>query len=391
MAARTDRIALYANGFTYTGWTEVSVTRSIEEAASSFVLSVSDKPATGKAPTLLGDKGRRMLLRPMTPVAIAVEAVDSPAGFRPLLEGNCYTTQGGYSSQSHEVAVSGRSKTAQIVDCTVDWPEPVISGSTVLRIAQLLCVPYNVNVTSDVDVGAPLPTYKVDRTETVFEAIERACRLRGLLITDDTEGGLQLTRVGTARHNVRLTRGGQILSGSGTFDASGLYSTYRVLAQRPGNNSDFGAVVAQVEAEALDDTITGRLLTIAAEQSADTARAKVRATWEAATRAGRASSFEYTVAGWRDIPGDDSADLWTPGRLVRVVDDWLDVDADLLIVAANFSLDNGGTVTTLTLAPPAGYELLAPADRVKVKKSSKAKAQNGIGVWKELENGVPNA
>ena len=78
-----------------------------------------------------------------------------------------------------------------------------------------------------------------------------------------------------------------------------------------------------------------------------------RAQWEASTRAGRALTARYTVQGWRGAKGE----LWRPNTLVKVEDEWLGIERDLLIVSCTYKLSDNGTITELQLAPKEAYEL----------------------------------
>ena len=77
-------------------------------------------------------------------------------------------------------------------------------------------------------------------------------------------------------------------------------------------------------------------------------RALTRIEWEASVRAARARSVRVTVQGWRE---EEGGELWAPGRLVRVVDDWLGLDRELLVSTTVQSISDRGTLTQLTLYP----------------------------------------
>jgi prophage tail gpP-like protein len=172
---------------------------------------------------------------------------------------------------------------------------------------------------------------------------------------------------------------GNALSASFVANGAARYSEYRCKGQRVGDDHDFGSTIAEVEGTAEDDEPPlRRVLLLQAEGAADTKRCRERAAWEAAQRAGRSTELAVTVAGWRQRDGQ----LWTPNQLVRCTADILGVDAELLLVACTYSLDDGGgELCEMQLAPAAGYELLAPAERAGKKKAAVGK---GLAVWEEL-------
>ena len=89
-------------------------------------------------------------------------------------------------------------------------------------------------------------------------------------------------------------------------------------------------------------------LTIIGEQSQDNDEAKSRVDWESNIRAARARTARVTVQGWREAP---DGNLWAPGRLVYLADDWLGIEQELLVASTSQSLSSGGTLTTLQLVP----------------------------------------
>ena len=124
----------------------------------------------------------------------------------------------------------------------------------------------------------------------MFEAIERACRFRAVLPLSDGKGGLVLGGPSRSRTSVRLERGINILSASGTASWLARFSDYTLLGQQAGGAGGFTAEqVAHVSATARDGGIDRhRPLTIIGEQSLDETEAKARIQWEANVRSARA-------------------------------------------------------------------------------------------------------
>ena len=146
------------------------------------------------------------------------------------------------------------------------------------------------------------------------------------------------------------------------------------------------SVVSESRGDAADDTPPiRRVLVVQAEGRTDAKRARQRAEWEAARRAGQATSLGVTVQGWRQ--GDGA--LWAPNLIAPVVAPVLGVDAELLIVSVAYSLDgSGGQITEMELAPAGGFELLAPAKRAA---AGKAPVGDGIATWDDLQGAASDA
>ncbi|WP_241085110.1 phage baseplate assembly protein [Candidatus Vondammii sp. HM_W22] len=52
--------------------------------------------------------------------------------------------------------------------------------------------------------------------------------------------------------------------------------------------------------------------------------------------------------------------MWLPNTLVPVIDSWLGVDADRLIVSVQFLLDGEGWRSELRLMPKEAFDLVPP-------------------------------
>jgi len=77
--------------------------------------------------------------------------------------------------ESHELQVTGRDKTGDLVDCSAIHSPDQWSGLTLQAIAAILCKPFDIPVKAETDTGAPFPTVKLQPGETVFAVIERLC------------------------------------------------------------------------------------------------------------------------------------------------------------------------------------------------------------------------
>ncbi len=361
-----DRVRLLVNGTDYGGWKSVRIAAGIDRQARDFDLSVTDRWPGSDIP-------RRIAPGDECKVYIGSDLV---------LTGYVDGTPISHDAKTVTVAVKGRSRTADLVDCSAIHEPGQFQGRTVEQIATDLAAPYDVAVVAAVDTGAPIADHQLQQGETVFESIDRLLKLRALLSTDDAEGRLVLTRAGTARASTALVVGENVLTGSASLDVKDRYSEYRVKGQRAGEgNADDGgggddegpdigaltdeaATTSQVMAVHADTGIKRkRVLVIVADGQPDGGTARERARWEAAHRAGKSYEASYTVQGWRQADGR----LWVPNELVRVRDPIIGYDLEMLVAEVSYSLSESGSVTTLTVAPKAAYELLPETPQAKAK------------------------
>lgn len=361
----SNDVTLRANGYALAGWESVSIRRSVDEACSSFGVSVSQRYAVGNPiPLRNGD------------------AVEVYIGADKVITGWVDVVEPSIAATAHSIAVSGRSKTCDLVDCSaVDLPLRW-RRRKIEQIAQALAEPFGLQVVVVGSTGPALPRFAVEHGETCYAALDRAINDRFLLVTDDPEGNLVIASFGSfPAATTQIVEGMNMLSGKSRADSSAIYSDIRVKGQRVGNDQDYGALVSDVTGQALDmESRRYRPLAINMSGPATPALAKSRAVWEVKTRMAKSLQTSVEVQGWRQRDGR----LWTVGEMVAVRSDSLGMDGQMLIVSADYKLDAQGTRTALELAIPEAYtpEIAGP-------KHGGGGARAGVSyLYRELRYGV---
>lgn len=339
-------VALAIGSTIFGGWKSVDATRSIEQIAGTFSLSVSEKWPGQQA------------LRSIQVGDSCTVAVDDEV----VITGYVDDVNPGYSASNHTIEVAGRDATGDLVDCSAVQSPGEWQDRKLPAIVAAIAKPFGITVSAEVDTGAAFKRFRIEEAEAAFEAIERACRMRAVLPVSDGKGGLILTRAGTARADVQLKRGVNVLEANGQFTWRDRYSRYVVKSQRPGIDDEAeGAQTSQIRGEATDPDVTRyRPLVMIAEQAADIKSSQDRARWERSVRAARARRISATVQGWREHAGGR---LWEPNRIVHFADDWLSIDHDLLITSVTYSKADDGSRTVLSMLPPGAFELRAKVDK----------------------------
>ncbi len=199
--ALKNRVALHVNASIYFGWLDIRVRRSIETAAADFAVSGTERWAGQLRPVRIfpGDEcwvtiGEALVVT--GPVEDVAQSYD--AGRRTL-------------------TISGRSRTADLVDCSASEVPGQIFGMSIERIADWMAEPYRVEVRAEVDTGPRIPKFQVQPGESVHAAIERLARNHALIVTDDETGALVLTRAGAGRMAGRIKLGENILAANGNL------------------------------------------------------------------------------------------------------------------------------------------------------------------------------
>ncbi len=346
----TGEVTIETNGRRYGGWLSVSVSRSIEAFAGTFQFQGSERSPTDPLgrPLRMGDE-----------VVVRIGGVKLITGFIDKIDPR-------YDERSHTIDIAGRSKTLDLVDCSAA-PDPSEWHDRKLdQIISELVKPFGLTVRTETDVGLPFVVFKLEPSEAIHSAIVRAAAQRAVLVTDNGDGDLVLTRVGRDRAGVALKKGERIKRARGSFSDRDRFSVYSVLGQRRSTDDTSEEVdepETQVLGVAKDLGVTRyRPLDILAEEPGSVAELEARAKWEAVTRQGAAIRATLTVQDWSHPGG-----LWLPNQRVQVEDSWLGIRREMLIAGVNWMLDDDGRRSILTIAPPESFDLLAS---IEISKSS---------------------
>ncbi|QLI80786.1 baseplate protein [Chitinibacter fontanus] len=350
-----NTVRLTVDGRDFVGWKSVSITAGIERVARDFTLEVTDRwPAAGGAAVRQIAAGAKCELY---------------IGSDKVLTGFVDATPVRYDASSVSVGVSGRSKTADLVDCACLGARQY-RGQKLEAIAKALAAEYGVSVLASVDTGAAIADWQLDPTETVFEAIDKLLKPKQIWATDSPAGELVLIRVPGEKVATRIELGKNILECDAGLDFKDRFSEYIARGQAAGDDDQSGAAKTQISATSKDGTIKRkRVLAISMQGQATNADCKTRVEFEQAYRFAQSLKSTYTVQGWRDEAGQ----LWRPNTRVWVLDEVVGFDDELLITEVTYSLSNEGMRSVLTLAPASGYAKRDDDGSADDKKSRKGK------------------
>lgn len=353
-----NAVTLSVNGMDYSGWKNVSITASIERQCREFNVGVTWE--------LSGD------------VPIPIRQGDRAAvriGADHVLTAYVFKTPISYDARQITRAIGGRSKTADLVDCAAINKPGQWRGQSIQTIVKALASTYSIEVVSQVPETSQITDHTIEPGETVFESIDRLLTLSRLLSTDDELGRLVIVSPGSAGRAVdRLELGQNVLTGAAELDFSGVFSEYRVIGQRKGTDDESGAAASEVASTVSDSRAPRyRVLQIHESGNLTPELAQARANWERGNRIGKALTLKYRVQGWRQSNGA----LWRVNLMVRVVDRALGIDRDMLISEVQYSLDEGGTTCSLSVAPAEAF-LPEPKDPHKSRKLKKGGAADNF-------------
>lgn len=293
---REDAATLYVNNRVFDGFKEITVNRPMMSVAGSFSITITDvwKPdqSFGIKP---GDR------------------IHCHIGKVAVFEGYVDTFTINVTPGSRNITISGRDRTADLVDCSVTGSSEY-NKLDLQKIAEELCKPFGLKVLNPfgVDIGKPFEKFTVRQGETVFEAISRAAKSRQIILLSSTHGNLVLDKRGVRRAGTELVEGVNIEISGASFDNSQRFSQYIVKGQQPGvigNQKD----ATQSKGTATDAAIKRHRPTIVlSDQSADGDDAQKRAEFEASYKTAKSFECSGTVTNWRRKDGS----IWTVNELV---------------------------------------------------------------------------
>jgi prophage tail gpP-like protein len=332
-----SEVALTLDGTRHLGWTEVQIRSGLDQVASRFELALTERWAERQAP------------RPIQAGARCTLEIDGER----VITGHVDDVLPDYDAETHRIVVSGRSLTADLVDCsgrrkTFEQPRKLE------QVARELAQPFGIEVVVEVDTGEPLRAPAVEPGQPFYEALEQLARYRGVLLVTDPQGRLVITKPPRGRLREALVLGENIRRGSGRFTVRDRFSQLIVQGQQPANDFMSGTAASKPEGVAEDEGVRYRPMLVLADTAVDTASCRQRARAEVRRRRGRARGVTYTVSGWRHRSG-----LWEPGYLVQVRDRWLGVDAWRLIESVQLLLDDQGERAELRVVPQEAWDLQA--------------------------------
>ena len=374
---------LLIDGQVYTGWTRLEVQRSIEQIAGGFVLQLSARYPGLAAPVRLRE-------------GLACKVL---LGSDLVISGYVDDYETDDTASSSSLRISGRDRTGDLVDCSAIHPGGQWRGATLQAIVADIAQPFGIKVVlaQGVSTGDVFKRFALEEGEKAFDAIDRACRLRAVLVTSTPEGNLLITTAGTASSGVTLAEGVNMVKFNSRHSWKERFSSYTLKGQVPGDDNESGPQAAHLKAAFKDDEINRyRPMVVVAEHGTSTRALAERAQWEAKVRMGRGKRGGCTVVGWRTGKDGQIGPLWQPNTLVNVVSARMQVDGELLIVGCSYQLSEQGKVCDITFARPDAFALTEGVGKSRLNaklnnKTQKEKKQKADGFTPSWENTAPNA
>ena len=339
-------IVLKIDSQVFQGWEKVSVSRTMEALAGSFSFDMVRSSPEAADAVQVGKSAQ-------------ISIVDGQREAQ-ILDGFIDTRKRNNDTSGIKISITGRDKTADLEDCSAIVTSSSWARVTLKKLCEDILAPFSLTVEDYTGGVDPLIGFTMQPGDTAHSLIETACRARGVLPLSDRWGNLTLVNsTGQTRADENLEYGRNLKNLSVDENNADRFSRYIVKGQADTGGSGWDATSIQFKGEAADKYVTRyRPLILNAEGKPTAASVKRRAAWEAQVRAGRAVSYSAQVQGWIQNPdaGISSAFMpWDINQVVNVRHPLYDINTDLLITGVEYTRDDSGTITNLTLNHPDTY------------------------------------
>lgn len=340
-------IKVKIKGVSYTGWSAIEVSQSLDQMCGTFGFTVSDRHTSnpGEWDIKIGD---------YCEVEVNSKIIASGYLEEPVIQ---------YDATSHSVQFSGRDITAELVDCSYvddtgnnrnEW-----KGQTLRRLVSTLCDPFGISVDVDLSILTEAETVISEMTtnegDGVAELIKKVCDHKALLPISYGDGRLTLTRAGSKKATDSLELGKNIKACNFTCSDRERYNKY--IAKGSSAEDEFKGLVSITSAfgEYIDGGIRRyRPLVILVDGDSTKDKCQNIAKFQASRRAGASRSVQYTIQGWTQSDGTP----WSLNSMVRVKDHYCRINDTRLISALHFTKNStGGETTNITLSQKEAYEI----------------------------------
>lgn len=346
-----NTILLEVNGIEYKNFTEASVATQLDTLAGEFDFRAV---STDKQPL------------PFKQDDLCKITVDEELVLTGFIEG----IDVDYNATSHTIIIFGRSKTADIIDSTLNVFDINATSISLKEIIEKVIshIGADMNVINNVD-GIKNFTKAEDKISpdpgtNAFEFIEGLARKRQVLLTSNGNGDVVITQSGADIAPMALQNilGGEnnIESASVSYDNTERFSKYVVKSQLDTSAATFSgtvtpkAIANQTSPEIIDEEIRqSRQLVIEAENSSSDKEAEARAQWEANIRKSRSIIYSTELSNF-----GFNGNIWKPNQLTSILDDFAGIDAQMLVNSVTFIQTESSSRTILSFVEENAYTLL---------------------------------
>ena len=339
-----ENIYLEVNGQAFTGWETIQVKKSLETLCGTFQFTTSTLK-NNVFPIRVGDSCK-----------VLIENVSVLNGWIEKLTTNL-------DANAYSITISGRDRTNDLLDSQVGANISFTPPVKLKQIAEKLLADLNLSDIKVIDrLNLPalteLPIKTAGLSSNNFDFLQKYAQQQAVLLTTNGDGNLAFERAGTDKLNTVLSTNkeavGTILTSQIAIDYTKRFNHY-IIASQAGVGSPFQSISqtpqqkANIQAQTTDSEIRdSRIFYFQSPDPSNQSIAQKTVDWQANFR--RSQSVIYTCEVQGFIPIQDITTIWKPNQLVRIIDNFAQVDATMLIANVTYTQDlSAGSKTKLEL------------------------------------------
>lgn len=344
VASSADPVTLIIANTKWAGWQRVRITRGMETVPAVFELQVTERyPTSGQIDIKPGD-----------PCQVKI-------GDDLAITGYVDRYAASIAANQHTVRITGRSKSADLVDCAafVGSPENEIyqiQPGTVLSIVQQVAKGYGIEVKSLAGDGPKInASFLLNLGETPWEVIDRLLRYGQFVAYDMPDGTMVIAQAGKEAHSSGFVQGKNVEAAEVTYSMDQRYSIYY------GYATSFIAATVQEgqmttpKVQVKDEGVPRfrKRIIISENYDDNTNLLERRVKWEMARRMGRSTAIAVNCDSWRDSRGA----LWAPNHLVQCELPALKAPKlKWCIGSVTYTRDENGQHALVVMMPPEAFQ-----------------------------------
>lgn len=373
------RCLVYIGGYKFTSWNSISVTRTLDKMCGSFKINAVYNYGVDndeQSPFIANEKIEIFYLEdgesePYSNNAndfykdYSVSLLPSKNSQTKILTGWIDKVITQLSSEGLTIVMTGRDKTCDLVDCTIESETLEWIGYSVERIANEWCSPFGIEVDLQTDKGDsiidsmnPSPDQKVADAFIKFVA-----KKKGFLAITDEDGRLVLEDKGGGLILSPLRIGGNVVTASYMCDYSKRFSKLKILNHKDKSPSIFGSEFSKKVKEdgassktsgvSIDNSMTRyRPIALQSIGNSDDSTCESESDWRMKMSMASSYTLSVKVNGWVG----ESGDLWRVNRGVYCELQDLNLPSGIMLIkTVNFTLDSSGTFTNMELIHDDAY------------------------------------
>lgn len=327
-------LKLEIDGQDYAGWTEARISRSIALIAGTFSLSFTNA-FVDKLPRIQTGLSCKIFKDDELQMTGFIDSVDIS-----------------FDKKAVTLTVNGRDITGDLADCSTQGDASEWQGLVFEKLVAEVVNPFGIKViTKQGFKGTKIETVSYDQGTAVFELIKKHAEKQEALVFPSKEGDLIIGTTGTEFLDFALIEGENVLTATGSYDASDLFSDYIIKGSKDPSPLESDERLSTQSQSIFKDKLIKRTrpIIIIQEGATDNEFAKRRAAWEGKTRRANAKTFNVEVQGWHNeinvLANFQSRTLKIAGK-----------DSEMLIESVDLSVSNDGELTVMKLVPPQAFQ-----------------------------------